>query len=107
MRTQLILGGAPMATPLPPRRGGPRRRRYRALALSAILAAVASLLAACGSDSGKTTLVWYINPDAGGQDKAAENCSTDQYTIKTQVLPQDASQQRIQLARRLAAHDSG
>src|SRR4051794_6352289 len=96
-----------MATPLPPRRGAPRRRRYRALALTAILAAVSSLLAACGGDSGKTTLVWYTNPDAGGQAKVAANCSTDDYTITTQVLPQDANQQRIQLARRLAAHDSG
>jgi len=65
------------------------------------------LLAACGGDSGPATLVWYVNPDAGGQAAVAKNCSTDQYTIKTQVLPQDASQQRIQLARRLAAHDSG
>jgi multiple sugar transport system substrate-binding protein len=35
----------------------------------------------------------------------AENCSTDDYTVTTQVLPQDAGQQRIQLARRLAAGD--
>jgi multiple sugar transport system substrate-binding protein len=89
-----------------PRRGG-RARRRRTVALAAILAVAASLLAACGGDSGKPTLVWYINPDNGGQDKVAQNCSTDAYTIKTQVLPQDANQQRIQLARRLAAHDSG
>ena len=37
---------------------------------------------------------WYINPDTGGQAAVAETCSTDQYTITTQVLPQDASQQR-------------
>jgi multiple sugar transport system substrate-binding protein len=49
----------------------------------------------------------YINPDAGGQAAVAKNCSTDEYTVTTQVLPQDASQQRVQLARRLAAHDSG
>ena len=98
-----------MATPLPPRRGGPRRRSYRALALTAILASVCSLLAACGSsDSGTTTLIWYINPDAGGQAKVAENCSKGKpYTIETQVLPQNANEQRIQLARRLAAEDSG
>jgi multiple sugar transport system substrate-binding protein len=61
---------------------------------------------ACSSSSdGKATLVWYINPDSGGQDKVAENCSTDEYTLTTQVLPQDAGQQRIQLARRLAAGD--
>lgn len=50
-------------------------------------------------------LVWYTNPDSGGQAKVAENCSTDDYTITTQVLPQDSGQQRIQLARRLAAGD--
>ena len=54
---------------------------------------------------GKPELTWYINPDAGGQDAVAENCSTDEYTIDTQVLPQDSSQQRIQLSRRLAAED--
>ena len=64
-----------------------------------------SLLAACGGDGGKPELVWYINPDSGGQDAVAEKCSTDDYTITTQVLPQDAGQQRIQLARRLAAKD--
>ncbi|MBZ5741313.1 extracellular solute-binding protein [Nocardioides mangrovi] len=70
---------------------------------------VSGLLAACSAsaDSGKTQLTWYINPDSGGQAKVAANCSTDDYTITTQVLPQDANEQRIQLARRLAAHDSG
>lgn len=67
------------------------------------------VLAACGGeDDGGNNLVWYINPDAGGQDKIAENCtkqSGGEYTITTQVLPQDAGQQRIQLARRLAAGD--
>ena len=71
----------------------------------AALALASSLLAACGGDSGKPELVWYINPDSGGQDAVAEKCSTDDYTISTQVLPQDAGQQRIQLARRLAAKD--
>jgi multiple sugar transport system substrate-binding protein len=69
------------------------------------------MLAACGGgNSGPPELVWYINPDNGGQDAVAKNCSdasNGRYTITTQVLPQDASQQRIQLARRLAAHDSG
>jgi multiple sugar transport system substrate-binding protein len=52
-------------------------------------------------------LVWYINPDSGGQAAIAKVCSTDRYTITTQTLPQDANQQRVQLARRLEAHDSG
>jgi multiple sugar transport system substrate-binding protein len=64
------------------------------------------LLAACGAGgSSSDTLFWYINPDAGGQAKVAKNCSTSAYKIEVQVLPQNASEQRIQLARRLAAED--
>ena len=62
-------------------------------------------LVACSGDGGPPEITWYINPDAGGQAAVAEACSTDDYTITTQVLPQDANQQRIQLARRLAAGD--
>jgi len=91
-------------------------RRARALAIGAVLALTAGLLAACGGSSGKPTLTWYINPDpsapAGskgpfGQAGIAARCSTKDYTIKVQQLPGDATQQRIQLARRLAAKDSG
>ncbi|MGH3448190.1 MAG: extracellular solute-binding protein [Nocardioidaceae bacterium] len=90
--------------------------RRRSVALVAALATAAALLSACGGGSGKDTLVWYINPDpeppAGfqgpfGQAGIAARCSTDQYTITTQKLPGDASQQRIQLARRLEASDTG
>lgn len=84
-------------------RGRPRSRRIAGSVAS--LALASSLLAACSGDSGKPELVWYINPDSGGQAAVAENCSTDEYTVTTQVLPQDASQQRIQLSRRLAAED--
>jgi multiple sugar transport system substrate-binding protein len=71
-------------------------------------------LAACGSDSATPTLTWYINPDpnpppdfegAFGQAGIAERCSTDEYTVETQILPQSATEQRIQLLRRLAAED--
>jgi multiple sugar transport system substrate-binding protein len=71
------------------------------------MAVMSTVLVACAEDGGPPTLTWYINPDSGGQDAVAEKCSTDQYTIDTQVLPSDASQQRIQLARRLAAGDTG
>jgi multiple sugar transport system substrate-binding protein len=84
-------------------RGRPGVRRIVGPVASLLLAS--SLLAACGGDGGKPELVWYINPDSGGQAAVAEKCSTDDYTITTQVLPQDAGQQRIQLARRLAAKD--
>jgi multiple sugar transport system substrate-binding protein len=96
--------------------GHGRRRGRQLAALGAVLATAASLLSACGGSSGKPTLTWYINPDpvassaaAGqfGQAGIANRCSTKDYTITTQELPGDATQQRIQLARRLAAHDNG
>src|SRR5690606_33945116 len=66
-------------------------------------------LAACGG--GETpTLTWYINPDDGGQAKLAESCSKasgGRYRITTSVLPNDATQQREQIIRRLAAKDTG
>ena len=81
-------------------------RLRRSLAASAALMLGSGLLAACGaSSSSSDTLFWYINPDAGGQAKVAENCSTKDYKIEVQVLPQNASEQRIQLSRRLAAED--
>src|SRR3954454_1628845 len=89
-------------------RPSPRAARRRRLSASlAALATAAGVLTACGGSSDKTTLVWYINPDSGGQAAIAKACSTDQYTITTQTLPQDANQQRVQLARRLEAHDTG
>ena len=93
----------------PHQRPQPRgRRSAKGVAAAAVIALTSGLLAACstGSDSGTPELVWYTNPDVGGQAKVAENCSTKDYTISTQVLPQAAEQQRIQLARRLAAGDS-
>jgi multiple sugar transport system substrate-binding protein len=72
--------------------------------------------AACGGapDTGRPTLTWYINPDPApppgfegpfGQPGIAARCSTGGYTIRTAQLPTSASEQRIQLARRLAAGD--
>lgn len=80
-------------------------RVRRSLATASALTLSAGLLAACSSGGSADTLYWYVNPDAGGQAKVAENCSTDEYTIEVQVLPQAASEQRVQLVRRLAAHD--
>jgi multiple sugar transport system substrate-binding protein len=85
---------------------GTRRRVAGSLA---VLATAAGLLTACGGNSGPPTLIWYTNPDPGGQAAIAERCtaaSNGAYQIETQVLPQDAGQQRVQLARRLAAGDS-
>jgi multiple sugar transport system substrate-binding protein len=98
------------------RQRAPVRKGRRPAAIAAALTLAATALAGCGGGSGKPTLTWYINPDppppagfkgAFGQAGIAERCSTDQYTIKVQQLPGDATQQRIQLARRLAAKDNG
>ncbi|WP_340540994.1 extracellular solute-binding protein [Nocardioides sp. GXZ039] len=83
-----------------------RLRRRRSIALGAVGVLATTLLAACGS-SGKPVLNWYVNPD--GVDtltKLAEQCSTDDYDIEVQLLPSGATDQRTQLARRLAAEDS-
>ncbi len=83
-----------------------RRRARRSVALAAIAALSTTLLSACG-DSGKPVLNWYVNPDGVGTfEKYAESCSTDDYDISVQLLPSSATDQRIQLARRLAAEDS-
>lgn len=87
-------------------RGSRARARRRQLAVGAATAVSLGVLAACSASSATPVLNWYINPDTGGADAVAKNCSTKDYTIKTQMLPTDATQQRIQLARRLAAQDS-
>ncbi|WP_018156848.1 extracellular solute-binding protein [Demetria terragena] len=97
----------------PPRRG---------VAVSLAVALTATMgLAACGSDDsaggGTPTLTWYINPDVGNSDPSAEkggqaylakrcsDASNGKYKINVQLLPNDASAQREQLLRRLAAGD--
>lgn len=85
------------------------RRRLRAVAGICAAAATASVLAACGADSGPPILYWYINPDNGGQATRAQECadqSNGAYRVDIQVLPSDATAQREQLVRRLAAKDS-
>ena len=81
------------------------RRRAAILAL-----AVAAPLAACASDtSGTPELLWYINPDSGGQARIAQECTDEadgDYRLTTVLLPRDAPSQREQLIRRLAANDS-
>ena len=84
------------------RSGGLRR----ALGLGVVAVLAATLLSACGDD-GKPTLHWYVNPDGVDTFQTyAKECSTDQYDISVELLPSGATDQRIQLARRLAAEDS-
>jgi multiple sugar transport system substrate-binding protein len=85
------------------------RRRWGALVAGVFVSAVA--LAGCGSSDsgGAASLTWYINPDNGGQATLAKECSDQSngaYRISTQVLPNNATDQREQLVRRLAAGDS-
>jgi len=74
------------------------------------VAVLTPLLTACGGGgSGVATLNWYINPDNGGQKELAAKCTAafnGAYRIVTSVLPNDATAQREQLVRRLAAKDS-
>lgn len=83
------------------------RRRIAAVALAAL---ATQLLVGCGEDSGATpTLVWYQNPDNGGQAQIAQECadaSDGAYRVDMEVLPNSATDQREQLVRRLAAKDS-
>lgn len=86
----------------------PRRRAAATLRKglgSALGLGLVVSLAACGSD-GKPTLTWYLNTDGQATLEAiAEACSTEEYDIQTRLLPTSATDQRVQLARRLAAED--
>lgn len=84
-------------------RGRPGVRRT---ASAAVLGLACGLLASCGGE-GKTSLTWYVNPDGVEIfQEYADSCSTDDYDISVQQLPSSATDQRVQLARRLAAEDS-
>ena len=81
---------------------------------AAVVVALAGL-GGCRAEPTLPTLTWYTNPDpaqadeAGnrlGQRRLAALCSTDRYTVEVEVLPTSATEQRIQLMRRLAARDA-
>lgn len=88
----------------PRERAGGRRRRLAGASGVALMAGLA--LAGCGAEAAKPTLTWYVNPDGVETlTTLGENCSTDQYDIQVEQLPTSATDQRTQLARRLAAED--
>jgi multiple sugar transport system substrate-binding protein len=76
-----------------------------------LLSTLLALAVACTDhepSEGPRTLHWYINPDNGGQADLARACSAlagGRYRIDTELLPNDATAQREQLVRRLAARD--
>jgi multiple sugar transport system substrate-binding protein len=99
-----------------PRGPGSPRRSFRPRALGAGLVGIAlasTALAACGSSGGGTgpvTINYYVFDDVSGSfATAVSNCSKQsngKYTITYNKLPKSADDQRLQLARRLAAADS-
>jgi multiple sugar transport system substrate-binding protein len=90
-----------------------RAPRWRVAAGVASVALAGSALAACGTSSaatGPVTLNFYFYPDvSGATQQAVNNCSKQshgKYTISYQLLPASSDNQRLQMVRRLAAHDS-
>ncbi|MGH9004791.1 MAG: extracellular solute-binding protein, partial [Acidimicrobiia bacterium] len=83
-------------------------RRARISATASALA-LTTVMLGCGGGSAQPTLSWYINPDNGGQAELAAKCTAaagGRYRITTSVLPNEATGQREQLVRRLAAEDA-
>jgi multiple sugar transport system substrate-binding protein len=105
---------SPNRTSLVPKRRRRVRPHFRVLAAAGGGAVLASaLLAACGTSSASTgpvTLNFYNFPDpSGAVQSAADNCSAashGRYKIIYNKLQSAADQQRLQMARRLAAHDA-
>jgi trehalose/maltose transport system substrate-binding protein len=95
----------------PAARSSRRGASYVGVTLAGALAAAG--LAACGTSSagtGPVTLNFYNFPDpSGAVQQAVNNCSAQshgKYTIVYNKLQSAADQQRLQMARRLAAADS-
>jgi len=113
----MIGGSDRLATP-GERPSGHRSRRARSRLRYLVAAAgggvlACSALAACGTSSASTgpvTLQFYNFPDpSGAVQSAADNCtaaSHGRYKIVYNKLQNAADQQRLQMARRLAAHDT-
>lgn len=90
------------------RRGG---RRPPGLVGVLVTALVASSCGAVGSGGdGVPVVTWYARPESGGSTvDAADQCTQQAagaYRVEVEPLPADASAQRQQLVRRLAARDS-
>jgi multiple sugar transport system substrate-binding protein len=87
------------------------KSRLVGLAAAAAVLWVASVAGCGGSSSGgPVTLNWFIANQPGGSiQEIAKRCTDESkgaYKVDVNLLPSDASQQREQLVRRLAAKDS-
>ena len=90
------------------RRGSPRKASSWAAMLGAF--GLVASLTACSSGPQGTVINLYGGASGVGFDKIIEDCNQQaagRYTIVGNLLPSDADGQRDQLARRLAARDSG
>ena len=85
------------------------RRAPVSAAFFALALVATTALSGCGGAAARPTLNWYINPDNGGQADLAAKCTAatgGRYRLETSVLPNEATGQREQLVRRLAAKDA-
>ena len=85
--------------------------KFRLVGLAAAVLGFAAVAGCGGSSSGgSVTLNWFIANQPGGSiQEIAKRCtdeSNGRYKVDVQLLPSDATQQREQLVRRLAAKDS-
>jgi len=87
-----------------------RRAKHALIAVLAAALAGAVLSACGGSSGGPPQLTFFVAIQPGGTIEAtAERCTKEaggKYTIKPELLPNDATQAREQLVRRLGAKDS-
>jgi multiple sugar transport system substrate-binding protein len=109
----MSITGRRRSTPDGPARGRPAARALRSVIGLAVAALAAAGLAACGTagaSTGPVTLNFYFYPDTSTATVTAiKNCNAQshgKYTISYQVLPAAAGNQRLEMVRRLAAHDS-
>jgi multiple sugar transport system substrate-binding protein len=92
------------------RPGSVVRRWAIALACGGLTAAGLAACGTAGASTGPVTLNFYFYPDTSAATvTAVKNCNAQshgKYTISYQVLPAAAGNQRLEMVRRLAAHDN-
>ena len=92
------------------RPGSVVRRWAIALACGGLAAAGLAACGTAGASTGPVTLNFYFYPDTSTATVTAiKNCNAQshgKYTISYQVLPAAAGNQRLEMVRRLAAHDN-
>ncbi len=77
--------------------------------MSATVLAALTLTGCGGGSAGPPRLTWFAMPDNGGAASRARECadaSGGAYRVQVETLPNNATQQREQLVRRLAAKDT-